>query len=748
MKKSRNSSFASQFSILLISMVAASLIISGGILTYVSFQAQSKQLKITHQRTSEVVSEKINAYFDDLQRKLTYLARVRGLTEFDLDVQHELLIGLLNHNSAYEMIGITDSEGSLKFSVSRKNQSLNEEWGDSLEFLRTIKDQEDYIGPVKTLPQFNYPILNLAVPIRNIENQVDGMLIARINLKFVWAILDEIKIGEKGYIYILSPRQRLIAESGGIPEEIKLEDISDKTFESFLLDITKDPKIYRGLRDIMVLGSKARITSNSWFVVVEMPIREAFLSLYTQISVMIIFLIIGVISMWRLSLYKAQQFTLPLQSLTKAAIKLKNGELDTRVIIDDETEFKVLADSFNQMAIELGQKIEELECDIKERKKTKEALKDSERRFRDSILNAPYPIMIHVEGDVIEISKIWTEITGYTIEEISTIEKWSKLAYGDKNIPSNEYIKKLYSIEKLQYDGEWEIITKDGSIRHWDFSSSPIGKWVDGRKAVISMAVDITNRRHAEDEKLKLESILRQQQKLESVGTLASGVAHEINNPINGIMNYAQLIHDRLNPAESQLLEFSSGIIQETKRIASIVQNLLTFSRENKQTHSFANINDIIKQTLSLVRTIVKRDQIILIEDLPEDLPEIKCRSQQIQQALMNLLMNARDSINQRYPEYNSNKIICIKVRQFEKNGQKWLRTTIEDHGIGIPKEIRERIFDPFFTTKDRTKGTGLGLSISRGIIKDHKGELTFEVKDKQYTRFHIDLPIDIDIEG
>lgn len=729
-------------------MVAASLIISGGILTYVSFQAQSKQLKITHQRTSEVVSEKINAYFDDLQRKLTYLARVRGLTEFDLDVQHELLIGLLNHNSAYEMIGITDSEGSLKFSVSRKNQSLNEEWGDSLEFLRTIKDQEDYIGPVKTLPQFNYPILNLAVPIRNIENQVDGMLIARINLKFVWAILDEIKIGEKGYIYILSPRQRLIAESGGIPEEIKLEDISDKTFESFLLDITKDPKIYRGLRDIMVLGSKARITSNSWFVVVEMPIREAFLSLYTQISVMIIFLIIGVISMWRLSLYKAQQFTLPLQSLTKAAIKLKNGELDTRVIIDDETEFKVLADSFNQMAIELGQKIEELECDIKERKKTKEALKDSERRFRDSILNAPYPIMIHVEGDVIEISKIWTEITGYTIEEISTIEKWSKLAYGDKNIPSNEYIKKLYSIEKLQYDGEWEIITKDGSIRHWDFSSSPIGKWVDGRKAVISMAVDITNRRHAEDEKLKLESILRQQQKLESVGTLASGVAHEINNPINGIMNYAQLIHDRLNPAESQLLEFSSGIIQETKRIASIVQNLLTFSRENKQTHSFANINDIIKQTLSLVRTIVKRDQIILIEDLPEDLPEIKCRSQQIQQALMNLLMNARDSINQRYPEYNSNKIICIKVRQFEKNGQKWLRTTIEDHGIGIPKEIRERIFDPFFTTKDRTKGTGLGLSISRGIIKDHKGELTFEVKDKQYTRFHIDLPIDIDIEG
>ena len=111
----------------------------------------------------------------------------------------------------------------------------------------------------------------------------------------------------------------------------------------------------------------------------------------------------------------------------------------------------------------------------------------------------------------------------------------------------------------------------------------------------------------------------------------------------------------------------------------------------------------------------------------------------------MNLLTNARDALNEHYPEYDSNKICTVTVRPFEKDGQHWLRTTIEDRGAGIPVEIRERIFDPFYTTKDRTTGTGLGLSISLGIVQDHHGKLTFESEENQFTRFYLDLPIDKD---
>ena len=154
-------------------------------------------------------------------------------------------------------------------------------------------------------------------------------------------------------------------------------------------------------------------------------------------------------------------------------------------------------------------------------------------------------------------------------------------------------------------------------------------------------------------------------------------------------------------------------------------------------------MNDIVEHTVSLIRTIMGRDQIMLEVGVPEDLPDIRCHSQQIQQVLMNLTINARDALNERYPEEDADKIMTVTVRPFERQGRPWLRTTVEDHGTGIPSEIRERIFDPFFTTKDRATGTGLGLSISHGIVQDHHGVLSFESRQGLYTRFYMDLPVD-----
>ncbi|MDM8517009.1 ATP-binding protein [Desulfobacterales bacterium HSG16] len=255
---------------------------------------------------------------------------------------------------------------------------------------------------------------------------------------------------------------------------------------------------------------------------------------------------------------------------------------------------------------------------------------------------------------------------------------------------------------------------------------------------------EIAERKQAEKDRTLLEMKLRQKQKLESVGTLAGGVAHEINNPINGIMNYAQLIKDRLNP-DDPLLEFAEEIIYETNRVATIVRNLLAFARCEKESHSAAKISDILESTLSLIRTLIRHDQIILETDVSNDLPAIKCMNRQIQQVFMNLVTNARDALNERYPVYDENKIISLSAYLFEKKGKEWIRTTVEDHGIGIAPEARERMFDPFFTTKPRDKGTGLGLSISYGIVREHGGELHVESVQSNYTRFHMDLPVGIE---
>jgi signal transduction histidine kinase len=139
----------------------------------------------------------------------------------------------------------------------------------------------------------------------------------------------------------------------------------------------------------------------------------------------------------------------------------------------------------------------------------------------------------------------------------------------------------------------------------------------------------------------------------------------------------------------------------------------------------------------------MRHDQLTLEVDVPKDLPLIECRNQQIRQVVMNLLTNARDALNQKYPKHDANKKILITARAFAKDGRTWLRTTVEDHGPGIPEELRVRIFDPFFSTKPRDRGTGLGLSISHSIVKDHGGTLGVESEVGQWTRFHMDLPVE-----
>ncbi|MCK5128315.1 MAG: response regulator [Clostridiales bacterium] len=271
-------------------------------------------------------------------------------------------------------------------------------------------------------------------------------------------------------------------------------------------------------------------------------------------------------------------------------------------------------------------------------------------------------------------------------------------------------------------------------------SAEPV--MINGRRHLCVAMEDITKRKRVEEEKRKTDAYMNQQQRLESIGILASGVAHEINNPLNGIMNYSQLILDSLD-TDSKNAEFAKEILSETNRITSIVKNLLQFSRNEKQEHSYANIKDIIDSTLTLINTVIKHDQIDLQIDVPEDLPALKCRSQQIQQVIMNLMTNARDALNEKFEGYHEDKIIKLHCKQFNREDRIWIRITVEDHGNGIPEDIKEKIFDPFFTSKNKDKGTGLGLSISHGIIKEHCGELTFESKEGKHTKFYMDLPID-----
>lgn len=139
--------------------------------------------------------------------------------------------------------------------------------------------------------------------------------------------------------------------------------------------------------------------------------------------------------------------------------------------------------------------------DITKEKQIRDKLRESEEMFRKSIINAPYPIMIHAEdGEVILINKIWTDLSGYAKSDIPTIKEWSRKAYGEEHNFAKEFIDKLYQLDDVQYDGEWEINTNDNNTLVWDFYSTPIGRGSKNRRLIISTALDITKRKEAEKE--------------------------------------------------------------------------------------------------------------------------------------------------------------------------------------------------------------------------------------------------------
>ncbi|MFA0814923.1 MAG: PAS domain S-box protein [Anaerofustis sp.] len=378
--------------------------------------------------------------------------------------------------------------------------------------------------------------------------------------------------------------------------------------------------------------------------------------------------------------------------------------------------------------------------DITDRLKARRELMESEKKFRMLIEQAPEAIYIHSDGIILFANPAAVRMLGAENEHQLIGMPAEKLFISKKVDNLEEYREKLYrQNEPISFRTE-QLLRIDGNAIDVEMSAIPIN-YQDQPSAIV-FARDISEKIKMEKSQKELEAQLRNQQKLEAIGTLAGGVAHEINNPLSGIMNYAQLIYDEL-PTDASSSVYASEIIHETERISEIVRSLLQFSRQEKQSHSYASIYDIINHTILLIQTIIKKDQIELILDIEENLPMIKCRSQQIQQVLMNLLTNARDALNEKYPGYDENKLILLSCRQLEKDGRRWLRIIVEDRGNGIPLELREKIFEPFFSTKPKELGTGLGLSISFGIVQDHHGQITIESELGKYTRFIVDLPVD-----
>ncbi len=258
--------------------------------------------------------------------------------------------------------------------------------------------------------------------------------------------------------------------------------------------------------------------------------------------------------------------------------------------------------------------------------------------------------------------------------------------------------------------------------RVFAFRAYPL-KVTDGHvTTVIAYARDVTRER-------ELARRLERNEKLISLGQIAAGIAHEINNPLTAISSYAQLLSLRLK--DPRAVESAKRIEEGIQRIHRLVRNLMSFVRPESESLYPLDLNAVVRDTLSFTRYDITRGQVELIEDLAPALPRVLGAKEQLEQILLNLLSNARDAVAGRG---------TIVVRTRADDGRVHLE--VDDDGVGIPPEHREKIFEPFFTTKPPGKGTGLGLFVAAGIARRHNGDLQVESLPGRGTRVRLTLPV------
>jgi two-component system NtrC family sensor kinase len=310
------------------------------------------------------------------------------------------------------------------------------------------------------------------------------------------------------------------------------------------------------------------------------------------------------------------------------------------------------------------------------------------------------------------------------------------------------------------------------------FLSNPISKLVDGTKAVSAMQLDtpieisgsseeideLAHSFNAMQDRLRqalgelnqftqnLESEVErrseqlkaahqklvQSDRLASLGTLAASVAHEINNPLSGVLNLSMLMQrilkeDGIPPDRlPEFRKYLSQVEQETTRVGRIVSDLLSFSRRSKPQHSPADLNRLVRSTLSLVSHKLKLAEVEVRLDLADDLPTVSCDASQIRQVILNLLLNASEA-TQSKPQ----RRMVVRTR----GAGETVEFIVEDNGEGIRPENIGKIFDPFFTTKSEGKGVGLGLAVSYGIVQAHNGDIEVHSQPGMGTTFTMTLP-------
>lgn len=381
------------------------------------------------------------------------------------------------------------------------------------------------------------------------------------------------------------------------------------------------------------------------------------------------------------------------------------------------------------------------------------------RKEDEAALRFQYEIMIHMaeavylvrleDGIIVYTNSIFEKMFGYDPGEM--IGQHVAIVNAATGKDAQETAREIMEIirEKGLWKGEVQNVKKDGTP-FWCYANVSVFDHSKYGQVFIALHTDISDRKRAEAEKIKLETQLLQSQKMESIGALAGGIAHDLNNilfPITGLSE--MLMHEM--PPESQEYGTLQQIYRSARRGSDLVKQILAFSRRSNPRKIPIRLQSILEEAISLVRSTIPKN-VEITTCIEKNCGMVSADPTQMHQILMNLITNAYHALDE-----NAGKIqIALKEatvdeeagRYLDMSPGKYARITVSDTGTGITQGLMGKIFDPYFTTKEQGKGTGLGLSVVHGIVKEHEGDIRVYSEPGKGSTFNIYLPLLANVRG
>ena len=409
----------------------------------------------------------------------------------------------------------------------------------------------------------------------------------------------------------------------------------------------------------------------------------------------------------------------------------------------------------NEQLMDAERRVQEINAQLEDKL---DELAASEQRFRRAIIDAPYPAMIHtIDGEVMQVSKAWCELSGVSPDEITCVDDWI-----DRAIPPAEreavkaYFAQTFRLRRRKKGKELTLLSPLGTERIWECSASPLGKLADGRLLVISMASDVTNRNQAE--KAIREACAAAEATSRAKSDFLASMSHELRTPLNTIIGFSELLKEGMaGDLTEQQAEFVGDILDSGTHLLSLINDVLDLAKVEAGKMDLAvteiDIAALIEQSLVMVKEKCLKHDIELTLDVQPDAASTALTGDErrLKQVMFNLLSNAVKFTHDGGHVRVTARLLPAVPAEADGKLHSVIEIAVQDDGIGIAPEHMEHLFEEFYQVHgglaNKTAGTGLGLPLARNLVEMHGGGLWGESEGKgEGATFKFTLPVTIDV--